>query len=189
MKKFFLILSLFISVNLMAQQYNTALILIDIQNFYYPGGDAELHNPKEAGLKAKKVLEHFRKTGQLVIHIRHDYEPGGEIHEDVKPIKGEKVITKKQVNAFKDTDLLDYLKKHNITNLVLAGMQTHMCLEAATRAAHDYNFKCIVISDACTTRDLTYKDKVIRAEQVHYSTLATLKSYATIMTVKEYLNP
>jgi len=71
---------------------------------------------------------------------------------------------------------------------VLCGMQTHMCLEAATRAAADLGFECIVIGDACATKDLKFGDKVIKAEDVHYSTLATFRPYAKVMDTAEYLN-
>ncbi len=178
------------SITLFAQDETTktALIIIDIQNFYYPGGDSELHEPEEAGQNAQKLLYYFRETNQLVIHVRHNYEPGGEIHRDVKPIAGEKIISKDKVNAFKGTDLLDYLKEHKITDVVLVGMQTHMCLEAATRAAHDYNFNCTVVEDACTTKDLEFNNTIIEAIDVHYSTLASLKSYAEITTIQEYFS-
>ena len=51
----------------------TALIIVDIQDFYFPGGDAELINPEEASLNAKKLLEYFREKDMTVIHVRHNY--------------------------------------------------------------------------------------------------------------------
>jgi nicotinamidase-related amidase len=62
-----------------------------------------------------------------------------------------------------------------------------MCVEAATRAASDLGYKCILIHDACATRDLKYGDKIIKAEDVHLSTLSTLKNYSTILSSEEYL--
>lgn len=190
MKKLFFTLLILITTTLFAQEEKpkTALILIDIQNFYYTGGASELHNPEEAGLNAQKILYYFRETNQLVVHVRHNFEPGGEIHTDVAPIEGEKIISKNEVNAYKGTELLSYLKDHEIKNVVLVGMQTHMCLEAATRASYDYDFKCTVIGDACTTKDLKFGDKTIKATEVHYSTLSTLKSYAKITTMLNYLS-
>jgi len=66
-------------------------------------------------------------------------------------------------------------------------MQTHMCVEAATRAGSEYGFECIVVQDACATKNLKYGDKEIKASDVHFSTLATLKSYAKIFDVQEFL--
>lgn len=165
---------------------NTALVLIDIQEFYFDTTKMPLVGREEAAQKAAEILDYFRKNNMPVIHVRH--EGGGDIRPEVSPLEGEKVIEKKQVNAFLGTDLLDYLRSKGITRLVLAGMQTHMCLEGATRAAADYGFRCTVIGDACATRDLTYGDKTIKAEDVHYSTLATLETYAKVMTTDEFLS-
>ncbi len=189
MKKLILLLFIILSSQINAQEEaaKTALIIIDIQEFYYPGGSSELFEPEAAGKKARQVLEKFRENKDLVIHVRHNAKKGGEIHQDVAPIKGEKVISKNQVNSFRDTDLLDYLHENKITDLVLVGMQTNMCLEAATRAGADFGFKCTVIEDACTTKDQKFGDHVVKARDVHYVALATLRAYATITDTKTYL--
>lgn len=168
-------------------QNKEALILIDIQDFYFEEGAVALVNPDKAAENAREVLLAFRKDGKLVVHVRHNFEPGGEINKLVQPEKGEKVISKNEVNAFRDTDLHNYLKVNEISNLVLCGMQTHMCLEAATRAAADLGYKCVVIGDACATKDLEIMGKVVKANDVHLSTLATLKSYAKITSTFDYL--
>lgn len=166
----------------------TALLLIDIQDFYFPGGRSALKNPEKASLNAQKIMKKFREKDFLVVHIRHNAKSGAEIHEHVKPIKTEKVISKDHVNGFKDTDLLKYLRAHNVKQLVICGMMTHMCVEAATRAAHDFGFNCILIGDGCATRDLKYGNRVIKAEDVHVSTLSSLKGYyAKVMNTEEYL--
>jgi nicotinamidase-related amidase len=166
----------------------TALLLIDIQNFYFPGGRLPLVNPEGASLNARKLLNHFRQKNLLVIHVRHISQSGGEIYKNVEPLKTEKVISKNHVNAFKDTDLLTYLKKYEVKRLVICGMMTHMCVEAATRAAHDHGFECVLLHDACATRLLKFKDKEIAAEAVHYSTLASLAGYyAEVVDTKIFL--
>ena len=146
----------FISVTSFAQLDSTALLIIDIQNFYFPGGDAPLVEPEKAAEQAKVLLDYFRKNDGLVVHVKHNYEPGGDIYPLLKPRPNEKIFTKNDVNAFLGTGLNDYLQQHHIKNVVLCGMQTHMCLEAATRAAHDLGYKCTVVEDACATRDLTF---------------------------------
>ncbi|MDP4222391.1 MAG: cysteine hydrolase family protein [Bacteroidota bacterium] len=170
-----------------AQNKSTALLLIDIQNFYFPGGKAALVEPEKAAENAARLLAEFRKENLPVIHVKHNSEPGGEINKMVSPVSGEKIFSKNAVNCFVGTDLLDYLKSMKIDTLVICGMQTHMCVEAAVRAGTDLGFKCILIGDACATRDLKYGDKVIKAEDVHYSTLSTFKSYATVETTEEFL--
>lgn len=168
---------------------NTALIIIDIQEFYFPGGMLPLVEPEKAAKNAQKLLKQFRKEQRTIIHVKHNVSSGADIHELVAPIEGEKVIPKDKANAFVGTDLLEYLKDNKIENLVLCGMQTHMCLEAATRAASDYGFKCTVVEDACTTRDLKFGDITIHAKDVHYSTLSTLQgTYAEIIKTEDFID-
>jgi nicotinamidase-related amidase len=170
-----------------AQTGKKALLIIDIQDFYFPGGKSALVGPEKAAANAALLLDNFRKDRLLVIHVRHNSEPGGKINDIVKPLPGEKIVSKDAVNCFLGTDLLDFLKTNKTDTLVICGMQTHMCVEAATRAASDFGFKCILIHDACATKDLKFGDKTIKAEDVHYSTLSTLKNYAQIKSTEEYL--
>jgi nicotinamidase-related amidase len=67
-------------------------------------------------------------------------------------------------------------------------MQTHMCLEAAVRAGHDFGFECLVVQDACATKDMKYGEKVVIAEDVHTTVLATLVAggYAKVMDFKDF---
>lgn len=164
---------------------STALILIDIQEFYFPGGSLPLVNPEFAAQKAAELLSWFREKGKLIVHVGHLSKSGTGFYELVKPLPGEKVIMKQEVNAFLRTDLDSYLRENQIRNLMLCGMQTHMCLEGTTRAAHDLGYRCTVAFDACATRDLTFGDITVKAADVHASTLATLKSYASVISVRE----
>jgi nicotinamidase-related amidase len=175
-------------LNISAQTGRKALLIIDIQDFYFPGGRSALAGPEKAAANAALLLERFREEKLLVIHVRHNSEPGGKINDIVKPLKDEKVVTKDAVNCFVGTDLLDFLKIKNIDTLVICGMQTHMCVEAATRAASDYGFKCILVHDACATKDLKFGERTIKAEDVHYSTLSTLRNYSLVESTVEYLS-
>lgn len=170
-----------------SEKSETALVLIDIQNFYFPGGKVELVEPEAAGAKAKEILSYFREHNAPVIHVKHKFTPGGEINDVVKPLENEKVIVKTEVNAFNGTELDSYLKSLAVKNVVVVGMQTHMCVEGATRGAYDLGYLVAVVGDACATRNLSFSDENIPADLVHASTLATLKSYAKVMTAEEFL--
>lgn len=91
----------------------TALLIVDIQNFYFPGDGPGLVNAESASLNAKEILEIFREKNQLVVHVRHKSDKGFEIHKNVEPLSGEKVITKEEVNSFQNTDLIDFLMRFN----------------------------------------------------------------------------
>ena len=183
-----LVLCAALAVPVFAAEPATALLIIDIQDFYFPGGKVPLVEPEAAAKNAAKVLAAFRADGKPVVHIRHDFEPGGSIHASVAPIEGEKVFTKNEVSCFNGTKVLAYLEEIRAKKLVIVGMQTHMCLEAATRAAHDLGFEVTVVGDACATRDLSYGDRTVPAADVHASTLATLnRTYATVVDTETFL--
>ena len=140
---------------------DTALLIIDIQNDYFPGGAMELEGADAAGAKAGAALKRFRSKGLPIFHVRHlSVRPGStfflpgtkgaEIHSSVAPEKGEKVIEKNFPNSFRATSLQDELK--GIKSLVVAGMMTHMCVDASVRQAADLGYKVTLLGNACATR-------------------------------------
>ncbi|RXQ95743.1 cysteine hydrolase [Ancylomarina salipaludis] len=179
----------------------TALVLIDIQNDYFKDGKMELYNPEKAGDNAKLLLNAFRKNKMPVIHIQHlstrpesaffiPQTPGAEINERVSPLNNEKIIIKHYPNSFRETDLLDYLKNMGIEKLVICGMMTHMCVDATTRAAKDFGFECLVIGDACATKDLEINNETVKASEVQKSFLSALNYfYASVLTSEQFLKP
>jgi nicotinamidase-related amidase len=189
MKAQFIALLIFMLVfpGISGQGKKTALLIIDIQDFYFPGGRSELVAPEKAADNAALLLANFREKGLTVVHIRHNSEPGGTINMRVKPLNNEKIFSKSDVNSFKATGLNEYLKGIGTDTLVICGMQTHMCVEAAVRAAADLGYKCILIHDACATKDLKSGDRIIKSEDVHYSTLSTLRSYSAVVSTLEFL--
>ena len=111
-----------------------------------------------------------------------------EIHENVSPLEKEKVVVKHFPNSFRETDLLKTLQEQNIKRLVICGMMTHMCVDATTRAAKDFGFDCIVIGDACATKNLEINGETLDAAEVQKSFLASLNYfYSRVMNAEEYL--
>jgi len=182
------------------QNMNKALLIIDIQNDYFPGGKMPLVDADKATENAKQILAHFRDHQLPIIHIQHIstrpsatfFLPGSvgiEIHDAVKPISGEIVIVKHYPNSFRETELLSHLQSENITDLVICGMMTQHCVDSTTRAAKDYGFNCIVIGDACATRDLVLNGQAILSAQVQLSFLAALNFFfASVHNTQQWLN-
>jgi nicotinamidase-related amidase len=179
---------------------NTALLIVDIQNDYFPGGKMELADPISASLKAKEILEFFRSEKMPVIHVQHlSTYPGASffipdtegvaIHNNVLPRSFEKVIQKNFPNSFRGTDLLDYLSINKIKKIVICGMMTHMCIDATARAAFDYGFQNIIIKDACATKALVFENAKIPADIVHHSFLAALDNiYGKVLSAGEAID-
>ena len=176
---------------------DTALLVIDIQNDYFPGGAMELEGADAAGGKAAAAIAKFRKQGDPVIHVRHlSVRPGStfflpgtkgaEIHSLVAPQGGESVIEKNFPNSFRNTELKATLEKLQVKNLVVAGMMTHMCVDASVRHAADLGYKITLLGDACATRAQSYAGEKVPARQVHAAFLAALNGfYAKVVDTHE----
>lgn len=176
----------------------TALIVIDIQKDYFPGGKYPLVNPMAAAKNAHMLLQCFREHGGYHVHIQHisrepdatfflSGERGTDIHDSAAHFEGEPIIYKHTPNAFHNTSLLEQLKRWDVERLVICGMMTHLCVEATARAASDLGFEVIVAEDACATRDLTYGDTTVPAEFVHKASLVALQSYGRVLKSEQIL--
>ena len=170
---------------------NPALVLIDVQNDYFPGGRMTLDKAAAAAENAGRLLRHARERGWPLFHVQHlstrpnatFFIPGTEgveFHPAVAPNAGEPVIQKNFPNAFRATKLDTELRSRGITELVIAGMMTHMCIDTSVRAAFDLGFKVELAFDACATRNLRFGETEIAAANVHDSFIAALNgTFAT----------
>ena len=176
----------------------TALLIIDIQKDYFPGGKFPLVEPLAAAEKAYGLLQCFRENDEKHVHIQHiALKPdatffvrgteGSDIHDAVAHFEGEPIVHKHYPNSFRETNLLEMLKGWGIERVVITGMMTHMCVDATTRAAADFGFQVWVAEDACATRDLEHNGTVIPADHVHKAFLAALKSYGQVMTSEQVI--
>ncbi len=175
----------------------TALVLVDIQNDYFPGGAMALTGMEAAADNAARLLARFRERGAPLFHIQHlSTRPGAtfflpgtagaEINARVAPAGDEPVVTKHFPNAFRDTTLLEALRAAGAQQVVIAGAMSHMCIDATTRAAFDLGFGCTVAHDACATRDLEFAGQRLSAAQVHASFMAALAvPYAKVVPAAE----
>lgn len=178
----------------------TGLILVDIQNDYFPGGRMELAGMREAGLKAAQLLAVFRQRKWPTVHIQHISAQKGAafflpdtsgvtLHECIAPQAGELVIRKHYPNSFRETALLQELEKQDVKKLIICGAMSHMCIDATVRAAFDFGFNCTVIEDACATRDLEFGGQTIAARQVHGAFMAALgAAYANVLTRNDFMS-
>lgn len=99
---------------------NRAILVVDLQNEYWPSGNFALHGIEAAAANAARVIDQARAEGDLVVHIRHEMSggplfipgrTGAEINDTVRPAPGESVITKNFPNSFRNTGLSVCLAK------------------------------------------------------------------------------
>ncbi len=177
----------------------SALLLVDIQNDYFPRGRMELVGMEEATANAAALLQACRDAGWPVFFVRHlstrpgatfflpDTE-GAEIHRAVTPLDDEEVIDKHFPNAFRGTRLLEALREADVKRLLICGAMSHLCIDATTRAAFDLGFPCTVAEDACATRDLEFNGRALAAADVHGAFMAALAGiYAKVRSTEDLL--
>lgn len=176
-----------------------ALLIVDIQNDYFPGGKWPLSGQTEAAEAAAAVLAVFRSRGEPVIHIRHEIlrpnapffvpgTPGAAIHPRVAPQGDEPVIVKNFANAFRETGLKALLADKGMTDLVILGSMTQNCIDSTARAAADLGYGVTVIRDACATLDLTFDGTDVPAAQVQAAYMAALAfGFGKVMTAEAFI--
>ena len=180
----------------MSRIENTALLLIDIQKgldeheFY--GGN---RNNLSAEENASRLLHHWRKSGGLVIHVKHNStnpesplypgKPGNQFKEIVLPTPTEAVIEKNVNAAFIGTSLEEILRSNEINSVILVGLVTDHCISSTARMAANLGFDTTIVADATATFDrMGMNEQIIPAEQVHECALASLQGeFARVMDI------
>ncbi len=156
-----------------------ALIVIDIQNDYFPGGALPLFQPVETEARIVAAIEAARRAGDRVILVQHVSKASGGLFDAtgagvaIRPAilaaAGEApVVTKHVADAFQDTDLDTHLT--GIDTLLVCGMMTQNCVvfTAMSRAADAFQVR--VVGDLCTAP----------IEPVHRIALGALGSKLTV---------
>lgn len=180
------------------EQKNIGLIIVDVQKAFDDKKWGERNN-LNAEENIHSILSLWRKKGWHVFHIQHKsdqphslFHPDNEgfsIKELVKPIPGEKIITKKVNSSFIGTDLKNLLKSNEITTVVIVGLTTPHCVSTTTRMSGNLGFKTYLISDA--TAAFPLKDQhnnYFDAETIHTISLATLnEEFAIIVTTEQLI--
>lgn len=184
----------------MTAKSNTALLLIDIQNDYFPDGKWPVENMAHAADNAAKILGHARAKNDFIAHIHHEipvdnapfFEPGttgAEINSSVAPHANESTFLKHRPNSFHETILLDTLQSNNISRVILVGAMSQMCIDATARAAADFGFEVVVIHDATAARPVEFNTNTIPAADVHSVIMGALsRTYATVIDTNAYLS-
>lgn len=176
-----------------------ALIVVDIQNDYFPQGKWPLVGAEAAADNAARLIEAFRQAADQVVHIRHEFtsdsapfftpdSEGAQLHPKVLNRADEPVVLKHFVNSFRETELQAILDRHDIKHLVIVGSMSHMCIDGVARAAADMGYEVTVIHDACASRDLEFNGLVVPAAQVHAAFMSALGfAYADVVSTEQFL--
>ncbi|QDI70242.1 cysteine hydrolase [Streptomyces calvus] len=149
---------------------NAALVVVDVQKGFEELDFWGRRNNPAADDNIAALLDVWQSTGRPVVHVRHDSrKPGSPLrvgHEGNrfkeyverrrgKGTGGELLVTKTVNSAFLGTpDLAAWLRAEGISQLVLTGIQTNMCVETTARMGGNLGFEVLVAFDATYTFDL-----------------------------------
>lgn len=172
-----------------------ALLVIDVQNDYFPNGKFELYKANKCLINIQKLVESFRSNHEKVIFVQHISSKDGvffvpgttgvELHKDLNVKEKDIIVRKNYPNSFLKTNLKELLDNENIEELYVCGMMTHMCVDTTVRAAFDLGYKVKLFSDACTTRDLKFKKKILKAQDVNDIYMASLNGmFASVISTE-----
>lgn len=144
-----------------------ALLVIDLQNDYFPGGKFPLWNTDVVLQNIERVIAKANAQGIPVIHIQHianstlgiapffnEGTAGADIHPRIlAAAPNAPVIVKQYADSFEQTTLAETLTKFDVTELLLCGMMTQNCVThtAISKAAEKYDVT--ILPDCCTTVD------------------------------------
>jgi nicotinamidase-related amidase len=174
-----------------------ALVVIDIQNEYFPGGALPLPHAERAASRASEAIDAARAAGLPVVHIRHE-EPGSDqwfvpgsqgaaTHSAVAPADGELVVVKHHPNSFLQTDLAERLAALGAGRVAFCGMMTSMCVDATVRAAADLGLDPVLVDDACAAPDLEHRGRHIPSDEVHAAFCGALSDeIATVLGTRDF---
>lgn len=172
------------------------LLIIDVQNDYFPGGANELFEVDKALTSIQKLIHAFRLKELPIIYVQHESKKGSgffekgtvgyNIHSAITPQATDSIVIKHNPSSFLDTKLQQILTEKKIDELYVCGMMSHMCVDTTVRLANDLGYKVTLFSDACTTSNLSYNGEILPADFVHKVFMAALNgAFATVITTDQ----
>jgi ureidoacrylate peracid hydrolase len=146
-----------------------ALLVVDMQRFFLDPSSPTFTCGGLAILPTlKRLIAAFRQSGRPVIYTRHVHHPGridagimewwwegmclegtpeSEVHADLAPLPGEKVIPKHRYSAFYNTDLETVLRCLKTEDIIVSGIMTNMCCESTARDAYYRDYRVFFLAD------------------------------------------
>jgi len=165
-----------------------AILIIDVQQGLCEGEGAAF-DCKGTISRINNVSHHARDSGKPVIFIQHESESGyleyqtaeWQLANGLKSESNDIFVRKTTPDAFLRTDLLEVLKKHDITDLIVCGMHSEFCVDTTTREALSLGYPVTLISDGHTSAgnsELTPQQVIAH----HNATLTNISSFGPVAT-------
>jgi nicotinamidase-related amidase len=174
-----------------------ALIVVDVQNEFSPSGKRAVPNHTEALEQIQLRVLEARNQSRPIAWIRHYNKPqesqafvpgtwGAELSPGLGPSSAygiERLFEKDVFGAFTGTGLEEWLRKLGVTEVLIVGFFTHMCVSTSAREALVRGYDVLIDFDATGARDM--EDDLLgrqTADEVRRAALLHLKNMgATIV--------
>jgi nicotinamidase-related amidase len=164
-----------------------ALLVIDVQNEYFPGGALPVTYPEGSLTRITEAMDGAAEAGVPIVLVQHGTENpeakaflkgsrGWRFKGEVDVRKRSAVIEKTLPGAFTGTELEPWLKQNGIDTIVITGYMTQMCCDTTARQAVHRGFQVEFLSDATGTLDQENSAGKVSAEDLHRAILVTQQS-------------
>ncbi len=168
---------------------NTVLLVLDVQTGIV---SPELHEAETFARSLSRLIAAARQSGVEVVFVRHNDgsgtrlekgTPGFEIHPDFAPAEGERVFDKSVSSPFRSSGLKEYLRSKGIGRIILTGLFTEYCMDAAVKCGFEHGFEMVVPTEANSTAGNIH----MTAAQAHrfYNEFMWPRRYARCVTADE----
>lgn len=165
------------------------LLIVDTQKMLV---NEKLYNFIQFVKNVKALIQAARENNIEVIYIRHDDgkdseltkgRDGYEIYEEFKPLDTERIFDKNVNSPFKESGLTEYLRSKGENIIIIAGLQTDYCIDAAVKCGFEHGFDIIVPAFANTTVD----NEFMSGEEAYryYNQFIWNKRYAKTADIQE----
>ncbi|QRP47023.1 isochorismatase family protein [Amycolatopsis sp. FDAARGOS 1241] len=130
---------------------STALVLVDFQDRIVALPTTPFTGP-EVAANAVRLRDAFSESGAqiVIIQVRRPGSEESPVIAELKPRAGEKLVIKTAIGGFYNTDLHAHLRDAGVRTVVFGGIATEFGVESTLRAAADFGYEVVAVSDAMT---------------------------------------
>jgi nicotinamidase-related amidase len=176
-----------------------ALLVIDVQNEYFPGGALPITHPPDSLRRITDAMDGAAENGIPIVVIQHGSDnpdaqsfrkgsPGWRLKGEVEVRKRAAVIEKTMPDSFAGTNLQAWTRENAVDTLVICGYMTQMCCDTTARQAVHLGYQVEFLSDATGTLDFSNEAGSVRAEELHRATLVTQQfRFSKVQSVEAWI--
>ncbi len=165
-----------------------ALLVIDVQQEYFPGGALPITYPDNHLENIVQVMDVAKQSGVPTVVVRH-HQPDPqsplfckgsakwELHPDVAGRPHDLLLDKQLPGSFTNTGLEDFLRTRGIDTVAIAGYMTQICCDTTARQALHLGFKVEFLRDATGTLDVENSAGSVKAKDLQQAILVSQQMF------------